>query len=205
MKIGIMGGTFNPIHLGHLTLAKAAREQIALDKIWFMPSGLPGHKANTELLPAQTRFHMVQLAIEGTPEFEASSFEINRNGFTYTADTMEALAKAYPENQFYFIIGGDSLMKFHYWVRPEVISAHAILLAAGRNGYSEEELIRQSDFLKRTFGTNVCMLDMPTINISSSEIRSCCANLQYERIKDYLPEQVLHYIMEHKLWKYPVI
>ena len=203
MKIGIMGGTFNPIHNGHLTLAKAALEQHNLDVIWFMPSGLPAHKSNTALLSAETRLHMVRLAIEGIPEFEASSFEIDRNGFTYTADTMVALKEKYSEDEFFFIIGGDSLMKFYHWVKPEVISAHTTLLAAGRNGYTKEQLAEQAQQLNNLFGTNVEFVDMPEINISSNEIRSCCADLQYDVIKKYLPEQVLQYIMEHELWKYP--
>ena len=203
MKIGIMGGTFNPIHNGHLTLAKTALMQYNLDEVWFMPSGLPAHKSNSELLDAQVRLHMVKLAIEGFDRFKASAFEIERTGFTYTADTMEALAKEYPEADFYFIIGGDSLMKFHHWVKPEVISAHTSLLAAGRSGYSKEELIQQSIMLNKRFGTKVYLLDMPELVISSNEIRSFCARQQYSDIKNMVPTQVLNYIMEHELWKCP--
>jgi len=203
MKIGIMGGTFNPIHNGHLALAKAALEQYSLDVIWFMPSGLPAHKSNTELLPARTRLHMVQLAIKGIPGFEASSFEIDRDGFTYTADTMAALAGEYSKDEFFFIIGGDSLMKFQHWVKPEVISSHATLLAAGRDGYTIQQLIKQADLLKVRFGTKVHLLNMPELKISSREIRSCCMKQQYNAIKEYIPEQVLQYIVEHELWKYP--
>lgn len=203
MKIGIMGGTFNPIHNGHLSLAKAAYQQYPLDRIWFMPSGLPAHKSNQELLPAKERLHMVQLAIAGSSGFEASSFEIDREGFTYTADTMVALAKEYPEAEFYFIIGGDSLMKFQNWVKPEVISAHATLLAAGREGYSKEELSAQAKQLKLQFGTKVSLLDMPELKISSNEIRFLCANKQYNEVKKLVPEPVVQYIMEHELWKYP--
>ena len=203
MKIGIMGGTFNPIHNGHLSLAKAAYQQYPLDRIWFMPSGLPAHKSNQELLPAKTRLHMVQLALAGSSGFEASSFEIDREGFTYTADTMVALAKEYPKVEFYFIIGGDSLMKFHKWVKPEVISAHATLLAAGRDGISKDCLTEQAKQLKLQFGTKVSLLDMPELKISSNEIRFLCANKQYNEVKKLVPEPVVQYIMEHELWKYP--
>ena len=201
MKTGIMGGTFNPIHNGHLRLAKAALEQYALDRVWFMPSGLPAHKSNAELLPAEQRLAMVKLAINGSLGFEASSFEIDREGFTYTADTMVALKKEYPEEEFYFIIGGDSLMKFHNWVKPEVISAHTTLLAAGRNGYSREELLEQAKRLNLLFGTKVCLIDMPEFVVSSNGIRSLCASQQYKKVKEMVPEQVLHYIMEQELWK----
>lgn len=203
MKIGIMGGTFNPIHNGHLALAKAALKQYPLDKIWFMPSGLPAHKSNTELLSAKTRLYMVQLALEGVSEFEASSFEMEREGFTYTADTMVALSTEYPDTEFYFIIGGDSLMKFHHWIKPEVISAHATLLAAGRNGYSNDEIVLQAEQLKRQFGTKVCLLDMPELVISSNEIRKYCAASRYDKVKPWVPKPVYQYIMEHELWKCP--
>lgn len=204
MKIGIMGGTFNPIHNGHLILAKTALEQYQLDKIWFMPSGLPAHKSNAELLSAQVRLHMVKLAIEGISGFEASAFEIEREGFTYTADTLVELNEKYPGTDFYFIIGGDSLMKFHHWVKPEVISSYTTLLAAGRHGYSADEINEQAIRLKKQFGTKVQLLDMPELNISSNSIRSFCFKQQYAEIKHMLPEKVLQYIMEHELWKCPL-
>ncbi|MBQ7863311.1 MAG: nicotinate-nucleotide adenylyltransferase [Lachnospiraceae bacterium] len=203
MKIGIMGGTFNPIHNGHLSLANAALTQYMLDEVWFMPSGLPAHKANDELLPPDIRLQMVELAIQEKENFKASAFEIVREGFTYTADTMVALAKKYPEAEFYFIIGGDSLMKFHKWVRPEVISAHTKLLAAGRNGYTKEELLSQSEYLKKQFGTKVLFLDMPELIIASNEIRSFSKMQQYDAIKEMVPNAVFEYITENQLWKCP--
>ena len=204
MKIGIMGGTFNPIHNGHLSLAKAALTQYMLDEVWFMPSGLPAHKANNELLPADIRLHMVELAIQDVENFKASDFEIVREGFTYTADTMVALSKEYPEAESYFIIGGDSLMKFHKWVRPEVISAHTKLLAAGRNGYTKKELLSQSEYLKNQFGTKVLFLDMQELIIASNEIRSFCKMQQYDAIKAMIPNTVFKYITENQLWKCPM-
>ncbi len=201
MKIGIMGGTFNPIHNGHLSLASAALTQYHLDEVWFMPSGLPAHKANDELLDTEARLTMVKLAIAGKKFFTASSFEITREGFTYTADTMEALATEYPENEFYFIIGGDSLMKFHKWVKPQVISKYTSLLAAGRNGFSKEELEKQAKYIKEQFGTRVFFIDMSEHVISSNEIRSLCKMQQYDAIKPMVPQAVYQYITEHKLWK----
>lgn len=201
MKIGIMGGTFNPIHNGHLTLAESALQQYQLDNIWFMPSGLPAHKSNSELLPAAVRLHMVELAIEGKNAFSASSYEIDREGFTYTADTLSSLKKDYPEEEFFFIIGGDSLMKFHHWVKPEIISSHATLLAAGRNGYTLEELQQQAQKLNDLFQTKVLFLDMPELNISSNEIRTLCKTKQTEQIKQYVPEAVADYIIRENLYR----
>lgn len=204
MKIGIMGGTFNPIHNGHLSLAGAALQQHKLDEIWFMPSGLPAHKANDELLSSEKRLHMVRLAIAGNKNFKASSFEIDREGFTYTADTMVALTKEYPDAEFFFIIGGDSLMKFHKWVKPEVISAHTALLAAGRNGYTKAELDKQAKDLKEQFGTKIFFVEMPELIISSNEIRSYCKMQNYDTIQPMVPESVFQYIMEQELWKCPM-
>lgn len=201
MNIGIMGGTFNPIHNGHLLLAETAKNAAALDEVWFMPSGLPAHKSNSELLPAELRLAMVKLAIAGIPGFSASSFEVDRPGFTYTADTMEALAKEYPQHEFFFIIGGDSLMKFHHWVKPEVISAHTTLLAAGRSGYSKEEISQQAERLKQQFGTRVLLLDMPELAVSSNDIRTCIKAGQTDKIRKYVPEPVMQYILEQKLYQ----
>jgi len=201
MKIGIMGGTFNPIHNGHLALAAAAKNTACLDEIWFMPSGLPAHKSNSELLPAEHRLAMVNLAINEITGFVASSFEIDRPGFTYTADTMETLVKEFPQHEFFFIIGGDSLMKFHHWVKPEVISSHTTLLAAGRDDVSGQELRQQSETLHQLFGTQVQFVDMPKLLISSNQIRSCIKENHPETIQKFLPESVFEYIMKHTLYR----
>ena len=199
MKIGIMGGTFNPIHNGHLLLAETAKKEGNLDKIWFMPSGLPAHKSNSELISSEHRLAMVQLAVNGIADYFASSYEIDRPGFTYTADTMEGLSNEFPEYEFYFIIGGDSLMKFHHWVKPEVISKHTSLLAAGRNGYSLEDLQKQAENLYHLFGTKVTLISMPELNISSNEIRNCIKH-NPESIRKDIPESVYNYILEHQLY-----
>ena len=201
MKVGIMGGTFNPIHKGHLMLATLAMEQCSLNNIWFMPSGLPAHKSNEELLDAKHRMQMVKLATEEEKSFIASAFEMEREGFTYTSDTMVALKKDYPEIDFYFIIGGDSLMKFHQWVRPDVISAHTTLLAAGRSGYSKEKLEKQVIYLKQQFGTKVSFLDMPEFPVASSEIRRWLKAGQYEKANEVLPKKVVDYIKQNRLYQ----
>ena len=201
MKIGIMGGTFNPVHNGHLTLAATAKQAAGLDEVWFMPSGLPAHKSNSELLPAKERLTMVELAIAGKQGFLASSFEITRPGFTYTADTLEALVKEFPKHEFYFIIGGDSLMKFHHWVKPEVISSHATLLAAGRDDFSKKELQAQADKLQDLFGTKVQLIDMPVYPVSSNRIRSSIKEKNIDAILNFLPESVSEYILKQGYYR----
>ena len=201
MKIGIMGGTFNPIHNGHLALASEAKKSFGLDEIWFMPSSLPAHKSNLELLPPKDRLSMAQHAVKGYKNFVVSSFEIDRPGFTYTADTVVALIEEYPKHDFYFIIGGDSLMKFHHWVKPDVISSHVTLLAAGRNGFSKEELYKQQANLNQLFDTKIQFLDLPEINISSSLIRNYIKAGALSEIKSMVPEGVYQYIAENNLYK----
>ena len=201
MKIGIMGGTFNPIHNGHLALAAVAKESAELDEVWFMPSGLPAHKSNDELLPAKTRLEMVALAIAGIKGFVVSSFEIDRPGYTYTADTVTALNEEYPQHEFFFIIGGDSLMMFHRWVKPEVISAHVTLLATGRDGLSQELLRSKAEELKASFGTKIQLLPMEEFNISSNRIRSFCKENNVAAVKNQIPIAVYEYIVEHELYQ----
>lgn len=201
MKIGIMGGTFNPIHNGHLALATVAKESAELDEVWFMPSGLPAHKSNDELLPAKTRLEMVALAIAGIKGFVVSSFEIDRPGYTYTADTVTALNEEYPQHEFFFIVGGDSLMMFHRWVKPEVISAHVTLLATGRDGLSQELLRSKAEELKASFGTKIQLLPMEEFDISSNRIRSFCKENNVAAVKNQIPIAVYEYIVEHGLYQ----
>lgn len=203
MNIGIMGGTFNPIHNGHLALARAAMEQFPLDIVWFMPSGLPAHKSNAELTDGSHRFKMTELAIAGQHGFEASDFELRQKGYTYTADTLSELARLYPDDTFYFMIGGDSLMKFLSWRSPEVILRKAVLLAAGRYGFSKEELQMQAELLQNAYNASVYFVEMEEIVISSHEIRAYCKQGQYEKASRYLPKTVLDYIREQKLFLNP--
>ena len=120
-RIGIMGGTFDPIHNGHLQLGRQAREEYHLEQVWFMPSGQPPHKKDHAVTDAWTRLEMVRLAIAGQKGFSLSDFEIRRPGNTYTAQTLKLLSEAYPENLFYFIIGADSLYDIEKWYRPDLV------------------------------------------------------------------------------------
>ena len=121
MKIGIMGGTFNPIHNAHLMMAQAAYEQYKLDEIWFMPSAKPPHKNQDEIAEKEHRKRMVQFAIDKTPYFKYSNVEYKREGKTYTYDTLVELKKEREDAHFYFIMGGDSLAQFEQWYHPEKI------------------------------------------------------------------------------------
>src|SRR5690242_9249482 len=109
MRLGLFGGTFDPIHLGHLLLAEQCREQCRLDAVWFLPSANPPHKQGNSITPAQARVEMLEMAIAGHPEFSVSKLELERSGMTYTVDTLEQLKREEPDRELFFLIGADSL------------------------------------------------------------------------------------------------
>ena len=118
-RIGIMGGTFDPVHNGHLLLGRQALSEYGLDQVWYMPSHIPPHKKDHRITDPKDRLAMLELALKGIPFFTVSDFEMKRDGNTYTAQTLELLKDAYPEDEFYFIIGADSLFQLETWYHPE--------------------------------------------------------------------------------------
>ena len=134
-KTGIMGGTFNPIHNGHLLLAEEAREFLNLDEVIFMPSGNSYMKSAASILKGEMRARMVELAISGNPYYLLSRMELERKGPTYTCDTLVQLKNSYPENEFYFIAGADTLLTLEGWKNPEMVLKNCIMaVAAGLCG-----------------------------------------------------------------------
>lgn len=198
-KIGIMGGTFDPIHLAHLMLAEQARIQFDLNQVFFMPSSQPPHKDNRRISPAQCRKEMVLRAIKDNPDFSYSDLELCRTGVTYTSDTLEELHKRYPNTKFYFIMGADSLFAVDAWHQPEQIFRMTTVLAGNRLGVPEEKLQRQVENLKERFGGKIYLVDMPDVAISSSEIRERYANGR--SIRYYVPQEVYEYIEECSLYR----
>ena len=191
-KIGILGGTFNPIHNGHLSLAKEAYEQHNLDKVWIMVSPNPPHKAGTTIIDVSHRNNMVKKAIEPYDYLEFSDYEQRRNGFIYTAETLTLLKNDYPENEYYFIIGGDSLENIEKWYHPDVVLANCILLAAGRDELFNEALINRINELNTKYNADIRMVKMTPMDISSTEVRSGDF--------DDVPESVRRYIEENHLY-----
>lgn len=189
-----MGGTFDPVHLAHLEMAYCAIEQKGLGRVWFMPSKIPPHKQNKKILPEKFRAEMVRLAIAGEERFCFSDFELKREEVTYTAKTLELLCGQYPGEEFYFIMGGDSLFQFEHWYHPEKILEYAVILAVSRGGVRQEEMFSQARYLSQKFYGDVQVLKMPEINISSSMIREKIA--RGEDVRAYLPENVYEYIQE---------
>lgn len=199
-KVGLMGGTFNPIHTGHLLLAEMAYEQFQLDKVLFMPARKPYHKTVRTMVSDQERIEMIQLAIQGNANFELSLVEFQREGNTYTIDTLKELNIKYPNTQFYFIMGADSLYQFSQWKEPEEILQRAILLAASRDDIASSALNSQIEYLIEHFGIgDIRLLKSPNMEISSHNIRNRV--LEGKSIRYLLPDVVREYIETKGLYQ----
>lgn len=198
-KIGIMGGTFDPIHLAHLEMAKCALKQKELDCVWFMPSKIPPHKRKQKISDEQMRSTMICMAIENEPGFFFSDFELKREEITYTARTLELLQQKYPSEEFYFILGGDSLFQFENWYHPEEVAKRATILAVGRGGVSLERLQERATFLSHKYNGRFEIVRMSQMDISSSEIRRKI--VAGESVEDYLPDKVYQYIKENRCYQ----
>ncbi len=201
-RIGIMGGTFDPIHNAHLMLGRQARKEQELDEIWFMPSHNPPHKSDHLVTDAKDRCEMVKLAIANDPYFRFSDFEISRTGNTYTAQTLKLLREVYPEHVFYFIAGADSLYHIESWYHPELVLGQIPLLIAGRECDDAPcSLENQAEYLKTKYGAEIFLLHSAPMHVSSQELRN---RLRVgEKIHDLVPESVEHYIRAHGLYHSP--
>lgn len=171
-KLGIYGGTFNPIHCAHLTVAENAMEQFGLDRVMFLPNATPPHKMCNSMASAADRLEMVKLAVSGNERFFVSDYEISRGGISYTFETLEHFRKIYPDDKLYFIIGGDSLRDFPKWRNPESIVKNCIILAYPRDGLDFE---LHMNTIRSETGAEAYKINSPQIDISSSQIRSMCA------------------------------
>ena len=197
-KTGIMGGTFNPIHTGHLLLAENARDGFGLDEILFIPSGRSYMKREAEILDRHQRYEMTLLATQDNPAFFVSDIEVKRKGNTYTCDTLSQLKQQEPETDFYFIVGADSLFSMETWKEPERIFRNCTVLAAIRDDKDSEMLQEQIAYLTDKFGARICQIVFREIDISSTDIRMRLANGQ--SIRYMVPDKVISYIEQHHLY-----
>lgn len=197
-KVGIMGGTFNPVHFGHLFLAENAFEQLNLDKVLFMPTKNPPHKQNPDEVTQQQRVEMLLLAIQNNPHFELSSVELERQGMTYTAETLTLLTKENQDTQYYFIVGADSLLMMQKWKDPQIIFDQCTVVAACRDQVNKEELLQHAEYLKSAFHARIEVIDMPAIQISSREIRERI--MLNKTVRYYIPDAVNEYINSNRLY-----
>ena len=197
-----MGGTFDPIHIGHLLIAEQAFQQFALDKVLFMPAGNPPHKKNREgRATNEQRMEMVRMAIENNPHFELSLMEMNESnesGYSYTYITLEKLKERHPDTEYYFIIGADSLYDFKGWAMPERICACATILVATRNHTDEKLLDYELQMNSSWFNGRFEKLIIDNIDISSQQLRKWIR--EGKSVRYYTPDSVIAYINEHQIY-----
>ena len=167
-RIGVMGGTFNPIHTGHLVTADEARHAFALDEVIFVPAGQPWQKEHVEVAPAEHRYLMVVIATASNPAFSVSRIEMDRTGPTYTIDTLRALKGERPGAEFLFITGADAILQILSWKDPEEILREARFIAATRPGYDLDRLEKE---LPRGMEDRVSIMEIPALAISSTDVR----------------------------------
>ncbi|MFR6152031.1 MAG: nicotinate-nucleotide adenylyltransferase [Peptoniphilus sp.] len=197
-KYGIFGGSFNPIHYGHLMICEYIKEEMGLDKVIFIPTGNPPHK---ELeLSAKDRYEMVRLAISPNPDFEISDIETTRVKKSYTVDTIRELKKIYKEEKLYFLIGLDSLFQLKTWMKIGDLSQEIEFVVALRPGYlDKEEVNKEIDFLRENFGTKINLIKTPLYEISSTDLRDRIR--EGKSLRYLIPKKVLDYIEESGFYK----
>lgn len=200
MRVGIFGGSFDPVHLAHLLLAESCLEEAQLDQVLFMPCATQPHKPDRVLAEAKHRQAMLELAIGGHPQFAISTLELDRGGVSFTVDTLRALTAARPEDTFYFLMGGDSLADFPKWREPEEICRLAIPLVVRRTGSPEPAWDAFASWVsaERLAEIQKLQISMPTIDLSSTEIRQRVRDKRSIRYR--LPRSVEMYIRHQQLY-----
>ncbi len=197
-QIGIMGGTFDPPHLGHLIIAESMREQLHLDEVRFMPNGKIAYKEVSHMATPQQRLEMVRLAIQDHSAFVVDSTEIDRAGTTYTYQTMEALVKQDPNAAFTFLMGADSLDYMERWKHPERIFPCCQVAAVLRPGFSFARAEEKKRELEKQFDARITLVESPQISISSTELRRRLR--EGSSVRYLIPESVEAYIRKHGLY-----
>ena len=199
-KVGIMGGTFNPIHNGHLILGQTAYEQFDLDEVMFMPNKKPYYKKLSKNVTDEQRCDMVKLAIENNDAFSFSDIEVTREGVTYTVETLRILTQQNPDHEYYFIMGADSLFHFDSWKEAGEIVKMATLLVATRDSMATFDIESQIEYLQSEFeDARIECLFSPSLEISSNQLRKRCK--EGKSIRYLVPEVTENYIKKHHLYE----
>lgn len=198
-KIGILGGSFDPIHYGHIAIATSALEECGLDKVILMPAKAQPFKAGRHFANEKDRLEMVRLAAENNKGLICSSCEINQEGISYTYNTFQLLNKEYKDIQLHFILGTDSFLGLETWYHGKELLRTVSFILAVRPGYKESETKTAIDYYRKTYQSEITILNNPILYISSTEIRNCVA--RGDSICRFVPPYVEEYINEHGLYK----
>ncbi len=197
MKIGILGGTFDPVHNAHLITARAALEQHGLDRVYIMTGGMPPHKRSLTITDAKIRHKMVELALCGEEKLIPFDYEVNKPTYSYTSETLLSLKKEHPDWKIYFITGEDSLRNIIKWHEPETILKNCVLLVYPRG--KETDIDALIDTRRKAFCADIRKVDAALIGISSTEIRNRVS--EGKSIRYMVPDKVCEYIKENGLYK----
>ncbi len=199
MRVGVLGGTFDPVHLGHLIIAQEARDKLALDKVMFIPAGQPWLKEDTDISPAPKRLEMLELALQSNETLCVDTQELDRPGSSYTVDTISQMRERLgPRTDIYFIIGMDALEELNRWKNPEQLAQLCYFAAMKRLGHTRLDL-KELEKAVPGISERVCFMDNPQVDISSSDIR--------RRVREALPisylvpKEVEAYISENGLYR----
>ncbi len=195
-KIGILGGTFDPIHEGHIKLAKEAIEQFGLSEVRFLTGGIPPHKRDKEITDSNVRHKMVELATEDVEGFVADDFELSKTEYTYSVYIISEIKELHPDWDIYFIIGEDSLRDFHLWHKPEKMAKLCKLLVYPRDNRDISDLVISR---KKEYGAEIEIIDAECMEVSSTKIREMVG--KGEDITGLVPTKVIEYIKEKGLYK----
>jgi nicotinate-nucleotide adenylyltransferase len=201
-RLGVLGGSFNPIHNAHLTMARAAMEAFGLERVLFLPAGNPPHKREG-LADERHRLRMVELAVDGCPGFAVSDLEIGREGTTYSADTLRVLRARWPGASLWYIVGADTLLELHTWREFDAVLALCGFIVCARPGWREEAVEDCASRLRER-GAIIHLLRMPGMDISSTMIRQSMIRQRFERgeraAEALVPPAVWNYLRERRLY-----
>jgi nicotinate-nucleotide adenylyltransferase len=196
MRLGLFGGTFDPIHVGHLVLAEQCREACALDRVWFVVAGAPPHKKG-ERTPVADRLEMARIAVAGHPAFEVSEIEANRPGPHYSIETLAAVRAQRPKDELFFLIGADSLADLPLWRQPDQIARIATIVAVNRPGIDPEVTATLPDFGPGAFPIRV--VNIPPLGVASHDLRRRL--MEGRSVRYLIPRGVEAYIEANGLYR----
>jgi nicotinate-nucleotide adenylyltransferase len=201
MRVGVFGGTFDPVHTGHLLLAEQGREQGRLDEVWFVPAARPPHKEEPALTRFEQRVEMLALAVAGNPAFRIDELEKERSGPSYTADTLDELCRRHPDHEFFLLIGSDTLHDLPHWYEPVRVLEQAGLLVMARPGSRvlTPEQLRAQLQVPENVPVRLQEIETPQIDISSRDLRHRAATGR--SLRYFLPRAVECYIQDKRLYR----
>ena len=198
-KIGILGGTFNPIHNGHILLGEYCRKELELDKLILIPTYMPPHKSSNQLVSAKHRVNMCKLATAEYSHYDISDIEIERKGKSYTFETLNSLKELYANDVFYLIMGADMFLTLDKWKNPESIFKNAKIVAVPRNESDKQELSAYYELTIKKLGAEAIILDKPVMKVSSTFLRDNINS--YDKIKALINNNVFDYIVNNNLYR----